>query len=1455
MSQVAGSWYCGQADSDKSVARAATDALHQTFHSQEKVANFAKLLQRSIVEYCRDAVLRETPQTLSDERTVSEEDSSATYNRVVSTSLTTVSTLITTLAPEELQKQSEVYSVVVSEKQIWEFSAASEASTRRSDLRLLAACLSSPVISPLLDHRLIGAVLINKALSADQTSTATDLTVALTRLTEKHPEIWTSDYKGRKPPDYRLRHLFKQGSQHSPAGFWPSSVVLLKTIPAEVLPNDRAGVSDLLHAVVEGVTHKDERLNASDAWNAYLDISDLLISHASNDDGPTLLQDWIMPIITQFLEPSQSLSQWTLPSQSSEQIVAKALKYRELSSILAGKWPEMTTNMLDLVKMSQPEQSKGLLESQEKAEMAGRRWVALQSAVVPSKSPNDAHDLPTIFAEQRTRVVHDLAAVLVARKGKPFAAASILEQISTRLGTTPNDAVKGQMVKFLKDDATSLLFSPSQSYIMGTLYSTSTDSDFDQLWDTFATKISAQPDLEHLQALDAFLTLAKADQAVERAKRHDGIQEFLQKVLDSRHAFAGEKTVPHNLMACLSDDATNSVLSNALECLSLLDNQTSALQTLEDMDSLDSQTLPRFISSTGGRSLLTKVAALEQSSSPEVAIKAEALHHRLTGVGVKTTSPTYSLELIRSEITTMSTAAVNIETILGMTRAALSSSQAGIWSILSEVLPIWTNSLKDCDSSRMDSSLAIMSPLAGAVHLIREEPSQISVIVHDSHGLSQATRIGLFTAEVLSAGPTPTNFDATTVSQILYLLLRTAVMADAETSILSKKNTLITSPSPITIDFISRARRLVRDRFLSEDYNSTFFQGFRSIFMANPALATKEGYSNAQVFLEVNREWVDANGFNKAVVESLEQTIKSLKQQSAPMALCAATGVLAPRLGSSPSLQRYCNELVSDLTVAHIDHDEYETMSKLVSLNIILQEAENLEGLIAKQRIVFFMKHILDWIVEPEIPSLIKSEVCHSLRYVLPLIGDIYGKHFGVILQTVTKIWQESRFVDQRTGRVDGHQVLLANSTIHLYNTLVSLSKGQDANEDLTDALRDHHTDLMAAIMDLLVSPQLVARLAQQTEIVTSEKAADLYPLLDSKSSSIQEAAFVLLQRYTEQNQEQISFDAALDKKTAHLPEELLSLVLSAPSLESVLSASFEPAMPEDLQSYLYSWLLIFSHFTKASLKVKEDYAEDIRSSDHLPPLLDLTYEFLGHATGNPVDVSKYDIVNYVRDREQDPERDTEWLLAHLYYLALTYLPSLTKAHFLSISNRQTSASISKWIAKHFSPLIMTASMRSVSDWSQSFASDADYENFSVKVRPRAQEITASYLIDEQTMTILVRLPDAYPLEGARVEGVSRVAVDSRKWLSWLRNCQGVIQFSNGDIVDGLSSWRRNVIGALKGQTECYICYSVISADRQLPNKRCGTCKNLFHSGCLFKWFKTSNASSCPLCRTAFNYS
>lgn len=166
-------------------------------------------------------------------------------------------------------------------------------------------------------------------------------------------------------------------------------------------------------------------------------------------------------------------------------------------------------------------------------------------------------------------------------------------------------------------------------------------------------------------------------------------------------------------------------------------------------------------------------------------------------------------------------------------------------------------------------------------------------------------------------------------------------------------------------------------------------------------------------------------------------------------------------------------------------------------------------------------------------------------------------------------------------------------------------------------------------------------------------------------------------------------------------------------------------------------------------------------------------------------------------------------------------------------------------------------SLNDVSKWFASQDWRGEEQPLQVKVSQKSAEIVASIEIDEESppASLAISLSPTYPLQQATVTGRSRVVVDEKKWKNWLLTIQGVIMFSNGNLVDGLLAFRRNVQGALKGQGECIICTSIISTNMQTPNKRCATCKQTFHSDCLFRWFKTSNSSGCPLCRNPFLYS
>jgi len=173
------------------------------------------------------------------------------------------------------------------------------------------------------------------------------------------------------------------------------------------------------------------------------------------------------------------------------------------------------------------------------------------------------------------------------------------------------------------------------------------------------------------------------------------------------------------------------------------------------------------------------------------------------------------------------------------------------------------------------------------------------------------------------------------------------------------------------------------------------------------------------------------------------------------------------------------------------------------------------------------------------------------------------------------------------------------------------------------------------------------------------------------------------------------------------------------------------------------------------------------------------------------------------------------------------------------------------------SNFIIEDSLRSVAEWFSAQNWTNEEQPLHVKIYFKAAELVASIEVDEESppTSVSISLPPNYPLQSAIVTGLHRVVVDESRWKHWLQVIQGVIMFSNGNLVDGLLTFRKNVQGALKGQSECAICYSVMSAKMQTPNKKCATCKNTFHSDCLFRWFKSSNASSCPLCRNNFPYS
>jgi hypothetical protein len=183
---------------------------------------------------------------------------------------------------------------------------------------------------------------------------------------------------------------------------------------------------------------------------------------------------------------------------------------------------------------------------------------------------------------------------------------------------------------------------------------------------------------------------------------------------------------------------------------------------------------------------------------------------------------------------------------------------------------------------------------------------------------------------------------------------------------------------------------------------------------------------------------------------------------------------------------------------------------------------------------------------------------------------------------------------------------------------------------------------------------------------------------------------------------------------------------------------------------------------------------------------MNFTFDVLGHSAAHPINLDKegfnvdhirgYDIK--IADAEPD-ERNMQWLLIHLFYLSLKYVPGLFKAWFLDCRSKQTKVAVESWMTKYFSPIIISENLDEVAEWAaKQEAPEEDEKELMVKVSRAAREVMAGYEVDELQASISIRIPPGYPLESVNVVGINRVAVSERKWQNWLMITQGVITFS-----------------------------------------------------------------------------
>ncbi|TPX62997.1 hypothetical protein PhCBS80983_g00179 [Powellomyces hirtus] len=299
---------------------------------------------------------------------------------------------------------------------------------------------------------------------------------------------------------------------------------------------------------------------------------------------------------------------------------------------------------------------------------------------------------------------------------------------------------------------------------------------------------------------------------------------------------------------------------------------------------------------------------------------------------------------------------------------------------------------------------------------------------------------------------------------------------------------------------------------------------------------------------------------------------------------------------------------------------------------------------------------------------------------------------------------------------------------------------------------------------------------------------------------------------------------------------------------------SADPAR-NDMLGYLLSAMALFDHIGDATFDLKSTYISHVRNLNIVPQLLEHIFTVFGVGRSrSPFDLARWDIDHYdVTGFDETSPVAFPLLAAHVYWKCLRNVPSLVRIWWAECKNRQLTIAVESYTERFFSPLLIRTEVDIVQQ-----ADPSAIEDLVIKVSKSGNEVTASYTVEDATLEMVIRLPTTFPLRqvdvdsgvGAAAAGGRAAGISEARWRAWLLSASAVIASQNGSIADAVKLYSKNISLHFKGVEDCAICYSVIGViDRTLPTKQCKTCKHKFHASCLFKWFRTSNQSTCPLCR------
>lgn len=386
----------------------------------------------------------------------------------------------------------------------------------------------------------------------------------------------------------------------------------------------------------------------------------------------------------------------------------------------------------------------------------------------------------------------------------------------------------------------------------------------------------------------------------------------------------------------------------------------------------------------------------------------------------------------------------------------------------------WNAALHPFITRSPNASLAITNSFGGAVYLISPDLSHgTQEIPRDTDGYSSAFRMAHYTIKLMNITGV---FDSSTTERKTNTCKNIALFIQLAGDDLSVPGVVplwditdLDLESEIT-DLIAEAQALLA-LWLHIGPLPTFVSETETQLLQDSSGLSAASYYSARAYSAMAIEITEIHGV-RGIEDEETKRLRELRRSPQEIFIAAAKFT---SICESKELLRLCNGLLADFTGQDLRKatEGDAILRHLVLLNSLLYRPENYVDEIPKQRLVFFVKHVVEQLQgTPVVRPGIAAETMKTVLAVLPAISDIYGSFWEELLEWIPKAWKDA------TSDENLYEI---HSSLRLLSSLRKADM-QQSNDDLLDAWTEKKSLIAKALAGLmldvhgkLTTPKLLA--------------------------------------------------------------------------------------------------------------------------------------------------------------------------------------------------------------------------------------------------------------------------------------------------------------------------------------------------------------------------------------------